>query len=81
MKQKWDEDWNQSLNQMTRMRLEGHEGACDFAFPEGDLTYGGQEGMCPTLYMVKRGLSREEWRPVGPVDAAQVFPCPASDLK
>lgn len=81
MKQKWDEDWNQSLNQMTRMRLEEHKGTCDFAFPEGDLAYGGQEGICPTVHGEEGGGSREEQRPVGPVDATQVFPYLASDLK
>lgn len=62
MKQKWDEDWNQSLNQMTRMRLEEHKGTCDFAFPEGDLAYGGQEGICPTVHGEEGGGGPERSR-------------------
>lgn len=43
---------------MTRMRLEGRKGTCDFAFPEGDLAYGGQEGICPTVHGEEGGVQR-----------------------
>lgn len=43
------------------------------------LTVGRKEFV--PLYMVKKGVSREERRPVGPVDTTQVFPYPVSDLK
>lgn len=42
MKQKWEDEPNQSSNQMTGMALEESTGPCGFAFPVGDLTSGGQ---------------------------------------
>jgi len=77
MKQKWEDELNQSLNQMTGMTLEESRGPCGFAFPAGDLTSGGQGAFVPR-HMEAR--SREKWRPMAPVSANFVFSCPTSDL-
>lgn len=51
MKQKWEDELNQSFNQMTGVTLEESGGPCDFAFHVGDLTFGGQEGICALAHV------------------------------
>lgn len=51
---------------------------CGFAFPEGDLTSGGQRGAFVALHL--RGRARGKGRPAAPVRVISVFSHLVSDL-